>query len=120
MFDQLGRGGLIQARLRHVHKSLNKDKPKVQRKRGTPKTDDSSPKRAAVGSDVTENSAEYLVLIQKLSGLCPKTAENEIKQWMTETLPHRSALTLSNQLNILNTYNKFTDCNYLVSKYLVG
>lgn len=112
MFDQVGRGGLIQARLRHIHKSINKDKPKAQRKRALPRTEDSSPKRVAVGTEVADSST--LDSIRKLSGLCPKTAENEIKRLMQETLQHRSMLRQTRQLGILNTYNKFLECDFLV------
>ncbi|XP_035715375.1 uncharacterized protein LOC118438759 [Folsomia candida] len=113
LFDQVGRGGLIQARLRHIHKSINKDKPKAQRKRALPRTEDSSLKRVAVGTEVADSST--LDSIRKLSGLCPKTAENQIKRLMQETLQHRSMLRQTRQLGILNTYNKFLECDFLIN-----
>ncbi|OXA48803.1 hypothetical protein Fcan01_16219 [Folsomia candida] len=113
LFDQVGRGGLIQARLRHIHKSINKDKPKAQRKRALPRTEDSSPKRVAVGTEVADSST--LDSIRKLSGLCPKTAENEIKRLMQETLQYRSMLRQTRQLGIINTYNKFLECDFLIN-----
>ncbi|OXA61799.1 hypothetical protein Fcan01_00236 [Folsomia candida] len=33
LFDQVGRGGLIQARLRHIHKALFKNQPKTKKRK---------------------------------------------------------------------------------------
>ncbi|OXA54642.1 hypothetical protein Fcan01_11300 [Folsomia candida] len=113
LFDQIGRGGLIQGRLRHIHRSLNKDTPKVLRKRALPRTEDSSQKPVFVESEVADDL--MLALIRKLSGLCPKTEEQEIKRLMHATLPHRSILRQTNQLEILNTYKKFLECDFLIN-----
>jgi len=56
-------------------------------------------------------------LIDDMNALCPKEGSFDIKRLIAETLPHRNHLRTTNSHSILKLYRKFTECDYLVSKF---
>lgn len=62
-----------------------------------------------------QDQQSYEELVGKFNGISTKAAVEEIKALMTATLPHRNLLRSTNELSILKIYNKFKECNFLVS-----
>ena len=123
LYDEVNRCGLIQVRLRDLHKNLKSPNTETGKpKTGSKRSIDSggpSPKIPKV-IDATSIS-EPRELIDELNALCPKEGSLNIKRLLAETLAHRNILRTTNSQSILTLYRKFTECDYLVRKlYLIG
>lgn len=119
LFDDVNRTGLIQSRLRWLHRNLKVDNKdvKVKGKRAAPAmtggpTGGPTSKQISPDQDCQPALEET---INKLNGLSSKSENHEIKALVEATLPHRNQLRSTNAQSILKIYNKFTECDFLVS-----
>lgn len=113
MFDEVGPSGLIQTRLRNIHKNLNttrkaKASKTTRIREGGPTAKVS--KLVELGDDV-----DYDGLINRLNGTCAKSGAVEIRRLMEITLPHREQMRQNNPQSILIVYKKFSECGFMVN-----
>lgn len=115
MYDNINRSGLIQARLRAIHKNLKTSTTPPSRKRTLTDIGGPNPKSAKPIIEDQLDGDDLQTKIDELNGLCAKEGIEGIKTLMAETLSHRNQLRSSNNTSILKLYRKFTECDYLVS-----
>ncbi|OXA41141.1 hypothetical protein Fcan01_24092 [Folsomia candida] len=114
LYDDVTRTGLIQARLRFIHKSINKDQVSTGSKRAVAPTGGPSPKSVPGDKRLDEDIDAPLEAIEKLNCLSSKTSAQEIKSLFLETLSHRNHLGKVGVNSILKIYTKFLDCDFLI------
>jgi hypothetical protein len=120
----VNRTGLIQNRLRTIHRNLKTDlSPKQRQKRKS--VDSGGPKAKSTNKVIQESDIEtqvepdeYENLVLELNGLSPKQGLLEIKQLIKRTLPHRNYLRETNNQSILKIYQKFGECDFLVKELI--
>lgn len=121
LYDEVNRSGLIQSRLRVIHKNVNttQGNPKAKRaahnNTGGPKPKTPRPLPEEPSPEIVNFDAQIL----ELNGICSKTGCSRIKDLILETLPHRNLIRQNNQQSILKIYPKFLECDYLVKYVMV-
>lgn len=113
----MSRSGLIQARLRAIHRNVKNtgENLKFTRKRATTSTTGGPKPKVLFNPETDEIPQNVDDLILQLNGTCSKSGTDEIKRLMQETFPHRKQLRTNSDPSILKQYPKFTECNFLVS-----
>ncbi|XP_021959390.1 uncharacterized protein LOC110855279 [Folsomia candida] len=119
LYDEVNRSGLIQAKLRNIHKSMKSNNRTAEPPRKRSIVDSGGPKAKKPAKVVEElppmPTTDFQPLIQQLNAACPQTGFLEIKKLMSETLAHRNHLRRTNNDAILKLYPKFKHCNFLVN-----
>lgn len=116
LFDNVNRAGLIQARLRLLHKNLKTNDASPSKKRVPTDTGGPNPKSGRTGTEDESYDEGIQTTIDELNRLSPKEGKQGIMRLMAETFTHRNHLRSTNNLSIINLYRKFTECDYLVSE----
>jgi len=114
LYDDINRSGLIQARLRAIHRNLKTTKP-PDRPRQTPLKTTGGPKPKQLRLEPQDYPPNCDELIRQLNSTCAKSGVPEIKKLMVETFAHRQHLRHSNDTNILKIYRKFQECDFMVN-----
>ncbi|OXA49146.1 hypothetical protein Fcan01_15418 [Folsomia candida] len=119
LYDEVNRSGLVQAKLRHIHKNLksgSNNRVAPTRKRVDQDSGGPIPKSSKLLVQVVEEiTSNFDSLIHDLNSTCPKTGLSEISRLMKETLPHRAQLRLISNPSLLKLYPKFTECDFLIN-----
>lgn len=110
LFDEIGRSGLIQRRLRTIHQKLKttEKKKELRAKKTQLGTGGPKPKTAKL-----DDNGQY-ELVRSLNGSSAKSGSAEIIKLAQDTLEHRNYLRRVNPQSILLVYTKFVDCDFLV------
>lgn len=109
LYDEVGRSGLIQMRLRWIHRNLKKINGKPQHQQPPIDTSGPKPKLQKFGDPVAPNTEVLLKLNSS-------TDDGELVRLMKETLMHRNQIRGSAGRTILQDYSKFRECGYLVGE----
>ncbi|XP_021964264.1 uncharacterized protein LOC110859611 [Folsomia candida] len=108
LYDEVGRSGLIQMRLRWIHRNLKKINGKPQHQQPPIDTSGPKPKLQKFGDPVAPNTEVLLKLNSS-------TDDGELVRLMKETLMHRNQIRGSAGRTILQDYSKFRECGYLIN-----
>jgi hypothetical protein len=113
LYDKVNRSGLIQKRLKEIHRNLKKQGNPLKRPATLqPTFGPKSQRQQTDSSDVQDSDFERDILL--LNGTSSRRAE-EIKDLMGKTFFHRDKLRKTNEQSILAVYKKFTECDFMVS-----
>lgn len=110
LYDDVNRGGLIQTKLRQIHRNTTKKNP-TKRKATPVVSGGPRPKLLAVAGVEEKEVPEELALLNSAG---PKTAEAEIEKFMVKLLPHRNNIRRVSASRLLLEYPKFKELSYLV------
>ena len=117
MYDEVNRAGLIQSRLRTIHRNLKGQSSSTPKRRLPVATGGPKPKiqpNSLPPSALVDNE-----LVVKLNSADTKNEQINIRKLMQESLPHRNSLRLSGDNSILKVYTKFRECDFLVRSFLL-
>lgn len=115
LYDDVNRSGLIQARLRAIHRNVKQGDKKVK-KRLPPRSGGPQLKRRNSTQPRFEECPNVDRSLHEFNDIVCRTNTAELKRLMTETFQHRCHIRLTNAQSILTLYTKFSECDFLVSR----
>ncbi|XP_035710226.1 uncharacterized protein LOC110853528 [Folsomia candida] len=114
LFDEIGRSGLIQRRLRTIHQKLKTTEKKKELRAKKTQLGTGGPKPKTAKLDDNVDNGQYDELVRSLNGSSAKSGSAEIIKLAQDTLEHRNYLRRVNPQSILLVYTKFADCDFLI------
>ncbi|OXA54544.1 hypothetical protein Fcan01_11462 [Folsomia candida] len=108
LYDEINRSGLIQQRLKWIHRNIRK--PEVDTRRRKKEESQGGPK-----PKIAKGAEEVFPNLELTAALNSSTKKGEIVSLMKETFEHRNQIRRSNDQSVLRVYSKFAECSYLVN-----
>ncbi|XP_035700557.1 uncharacterized protein LOC118433081 [Folsomia candida] len=109
LYDTVNRSGLIQTRLRWIHRNVKEKNPLKSLKR---------PVASGAGAPISNKQDGHVqiaaddIAIAELNSSLP---EDEVRRLMIQTLEHRNYLRGTNENSVLRVYRKFLECGFLIN-----